>query len=369
MYLLLVALYLLEFCVAMGGSRYANTSESSTGLLSVHVYHFIDYEHGNQLRGRETCQSRSQSIDCNWYSNESARSLRKTMKLTARSNFTVALYNIHTLWEKTKKFHPLSNMLSATLTMVESQESYGGYGARLFNPSFHQFDGVSTTHPSSHVQRIYDEAYVTEDMLLPVLLHKDMIKGGTFVSSHCLPTHKKNSRRDDYVISLRNNGIRVDGLGKCLSTPGIKLLPYSGDTPKDAIVKQQVIKNYMFHLAFENQIEEGYVTEKVFDALIAGTVPIYLGDSQTCKKLLPDPLAAIFLSDFNYDMKNVSNYLKLLMNDEIAYERHRMWRQSYNSSMHVATHDMMKQSWHCRVCSWAVNKVNESNNHTKSSKD
>jgi hypothetical protein len=35
-------------------------------------------------------------------------------------------------------------------------------------------------------------------------------------------------------------------------------------------IKRQAIARFMFNMAFENSIEEGYVTEKPFDALISG---------------------------------------------------------------------------------------------------
>lgn len=41
--------------------------------------------------------------------------------------------------------------------------------------------------------------------------------------------------------------------------------------------KLKTLKNYKFALCFENTIFEGYVTEKIFDALFAGCVPIYFG--------------------------------------------------------------------------------------------
>ena len=84
----------------------------------------------------------------------------------------------------------------------------------------------------------------------------------------------------------------------------------------------------MFNLAFENQHEPGYVTEKPFDALIAGTVPIYKGDSAHLKSLLPHPDAAIFLDDFK-DIKSLIGYLTFLSQNETAYERHRAWRHDY----------------------------------------
>lgn len=41
--------------------------------------------------------------------------------------------------------------------------------------------------------------------------------------------------------------------------------------------KAETIRNYKFAICFENAIFPGYVTEKIFDALVAGVVPIYYG--------------------------------------------------------------------------------------------
>jgi hypothetical protein len=41
--------------------------------------------------------------------------------------------------------------------------------------------------------------------------------------------------------------------------------------------KYEVLKNYEFCLCFENMRMNGYVTEKIFDCLYAGTIPLYLG--------------------------------------------------------------------------------------------
>lgn len=41
--------------------------------------------------------------------------------------------------------------------------------------------------------------------------------------------------------------------------------------------KFEVLQNYEFCLCFENMRMDGYITEKLFDCLYAGTIPLYLG--------------------------------------------------------------------------------------------
>jgi len=41
--------------------------------------------------------------------------------------------------------------------------------------------------------------------------------------------------------------------------------------------KSEALSGYTFALCFENQAMQGWVTEKIFDCLVAGTVPVYLG--------------------------------------------------------------------------------------------
>lgn len=43
--------------------------------------------------------------------------------------------------------------------------------------------------------------------------------------------------------------------------------------------KFEVLQKYVFCLCFENMAMDGYITEKIFDCLYAGTIPLYLGAS------------------------------------------------------------------------------------------
>jgi hypothetical protein len=51
--------------------------------------------------------------------------------------------------------------------------------------------------------------------------------------------------------------------------------------------KYEVLSHYDFALCFENMAMKGYVTEKIFDCLYAGTIPLYLG-AKDITDLIPE---------------------------------------------------------------------------------
>jgi hypothetical protein len=53
-------------------------------------------------------------------------------------------------------------------------------------------------------------------------------------------------------------------------------------------VKAEVLSRYAFALAFENMRLEGWITEKLFDCLAVGTVPVYLGAPDIARHLPAD---------------------------------------------------------------------------------
>lgn len=68
---------------------------------------------------------------------------------------------------------------------------------------------------------------------------------------------------------------------------------YKGYVPD----KLNTISRYKFNFCLENFWGfEGYITEKLFDAMFAGTVPVYLGDP-TIKNVLPEK-TAIYVNDY-----------------------------------------------------------------------
>ncbi|MCG3115728.1 MAG: glycosyltransferase family 10 [Candidatus Manganitrophus sp. SA1] len=58
---------------------------------------------------------------------------------------------------------------------------------------------------------------------------------------------------------------------------------YRGSCPS----KFDVLSGYKFCLCFENMSMDGYITEKLFDCLSVGTIPLYLG-AQDVKQFIPE---------------------------------------------------------------------------------
>lgn len=347
----------------------------SINASKVLIYHIIDNElwgevDGSYLQGIFSCPS-TNIKHCQIYSSDSKSDFLETVAKKymnhqlhgfSSSNvnalpLTVSMYNIHTwkaLQHSTWPTPPDICSLPTHFTIAESEESFGRFG-HIFRDSFKFFDGNSTTSPYSSVQRTYIGKF-NESQFLPHIEHNKLIRGVAYVASTChRPT--KTMNREGFVKSLRQF-IRLDGLGKCSHTrtipEGVKL--FKGSNALETLqLKQQTISKYMFYLAIENTIEPGYVTEKVADALIAGTVPIYVGSSEDCKKLLPIiPNAIIYYSDFHYNMTRLAAYLHHLTINSTAYELHRSWRRSFDG---MKLSHLLHTSWPCRLCEWASHKA------------
>jgi hypothetical protein len=88
------------------------------------------------------------------------------------------------------------------------------------------------------------------------------------------------------------------------------------DTP-DRSAKQGVIAAYEFTLEFENSICRDYVTERFFDPLLAGSVPVYLG-APNIAELAPADDCYVDASRFE-SPRALAAHLMALARDEKAY--------------------------------------------------
>ena len=189
--ILILLIELLLLVIFINGNNYhrkyrENNIHFDDARIAVRVYHYILRQWGDSIMGIQNC-----SIPCDWAYADDIKNLREKEQadlndplhsvwihsnlhhhnhhngLIQRYNnkttgyyfnssetITVAVYNIHSWWQKTRSYSPSNCELPTNFTLAESEESFVRY-SHLFGPSFKNFDGFSTTSPTSHVQVVY----------------------------------------------------------------------------------------------------------------------------------------------------------------------------------------------------------------------
>jgi hypothetical protein len=105
--------------------------------------------------------------------------------------------------------------------------------------------------------------------------------------------------------------------------------------------KHQIISRYKFTLAFENAISRDYVTEKFFDPLLAGSVPVYLG-APNVEEFAPGDHCFIDASHFD-SPRALARYLMALDADSNAYAQYLRWK---SDPLHVSFVKMAEEADH-----------------------
>lgn len=78
--------------------------------------------------------------------------------------------------------------------------------------------------------------------------------------------------------------------------------------------KFEILQNYEFCLCYENMAMDGYITEKLFDCLYAGTIPIYKG-APNIKNIIP---AGVFIDGRDFSTtQEMWNYVSSMTSDQI----------------------------------------------------
>ncbi|KAG0210742.1 4-alpha-L-fucosyltransferase [Mortierella sp. GBA30] len=95
-----------------------------------------------------------------------------------------------------------------------------------------------------------------------------------FLISNC---HSKNDRND--VMAALLHGLGAHSYGKCNHNRDIPLEFQEPNKPGKSwvAIKHETLAHYPFIFAPENSNCIGYITEKIYDALFVGAIPVYMG--------------------------------------------------------------------------------------------
>jgi hypothetical protein len=113
-----------------------------------------------------------------------------------------------------------------------------------------------------------------------------------------------SSFRIDFIKEL-NKYKKVDMGGFAFNNIGGKVLN-----------KTYFLSSYKFSIAMENSDGDGYISEKIIESFIAGTIPIHYGDYMLDEYINPK---AYILIKGKKDIKNKINYIKKIDNDNNLY--------------------------------------------------
>ena len=203
-----------------------NTVPNNTST-TVKVFHYTIGYWALSVEGEQPCSS---DLVCEWahadtmhilkqkYRNSTANLDGNIINVEDRRVIDVSVYNIHSWWERAKEHGPAICDLPTTLTLAESEESKVRYHG-LFDPTFKFYDGYSTTHPSSSIQRVYESAFLNNSQFINEgKMHpfSNLIKAASYVAGDCHKRDNANANRDNIVFQIRRAGFRVEGLGRCM---------------------------------------------------------------------------------------------------------------------------------------------------------
>ena len=183
---------------------------------------------------------------------------------------------------------------------------------RLRDPDFmKQFDLTMTYHRHADVVDPYYGPHF-EQLLRTRPKPKTWDKLVTFFAS----SDHDRSGRIGYAAELMRY-LEVHSFGRRLRNR--RLTQDRGRT-----TKLETIAGYKFTLAFENAVAEDYVTEKFYDPLIAGSVPVYLG-ALNVDDFAPADHCYINVADFK-NPKALAQYLLALNRNDAEYQKNLAWK-------------------------------------------
>lgn len=81
--------------------------------------------------------------------------------------------------------------------------------------------------------------------------------------------------------------------------------------------KMEFLSSYKFSIAMENTNGDGYLSEKVIQSFLAGTIPIYYGDYMADEYI---NLKSLILIEGKKDMFKKIEYIKKIDNDDKLYK-------------------------------------------------
>lgn len=126
-----------------------------------------------------------------------------------------------------------------------------------------------------------------------------------------------HSGRQEYLKELME-AVRIDSYGKLYTNCRL-------EKDNGLSSKMGLYEGYKFVIAFENSCAEDYVTEKFFDPLLAGAVPVYFG-APNIDEFAPGDHCYVNVRKFR-SPTDLAVHLQACLNDPLLYAQYQAWRK------------------------------------------
>jgi flagellar biosynthesis GTPase FlhF len=157
------------------------------------------------------------------------------------------------------------------------------------------------------------------------------------------------NNRLKYLQRMMDAGLKIDSMGRCKQTR-----EFPAGKSNWFVKKIDTLRRYKFTIAFENTNIKDYVTEKLFQPLIAGSVPIHMGVSDV-HKFAPAPNSVLSVHDFE-SPEALAARIKYLDTHDDEYEKMLEWKWKGYSPEFQAMVDLSSVHSACRICIEAADR-------------
>ncbi|KAK9942089.1 hypothetical protein M0R45_007778 [Rubus argutus] len=227
-----------------------------------------------------------------------------------------------------------------TSSVLRSMESAQYYAENNIDHARRKgYNIVMTTSLSSDVPVGYF-SWAEYDIMAPVQPKSEKAIAAAFISN----CGARNFRLQA-LEALEKTNIKIDSYGGCHRNRDGK------------VDKVQTLKRYKFSLAFENSNEEDYVTEKYFQSLVAGTIPVVVGPPNI-EDFSPGPGSILHIKELS-DVESVAKTMKYLADNPEAYNQSLRWKYEGPSDSFKALVDMAAVHSSCRLCIHLATTIRE----------
>ena len=290
-------------------------AEEDAGIIvSIETGHFLGSQFGGEQKG---CPVR-----CLWAPRE-------------REKADALWYHIPQQNQEILKHHP------SQLSIVASMESAVNYPSLADKTHMNKFDLKMTYElDSDAIMSYFCRNYMDEVRTIEPVPFEDKLDAVVFLASNC----NDRSGRRQIVEKLIELKVPVHARGRCLNN--MPLSPRS-------IPNVKVMKEYKFCVVMENSRAQDYISEKLFEAMKSGCLPIYYG-APNIEDFIPLPDAIIDYEKLG-SPEALATKINFLMHNKTAYEEHFRYKKMKLEEMsprylHTRSLVDINYSAECQIC-------------------